>query len=73
MQNVYLSIKTGDFSDENYIWTKNCMLFAGADSTDKSFENCIIETDATYEKDALPGWGGASVGILAVRLLQTTT
>lgn len=63
MQNVYLSIKTGDFSDDNYIRTKNCMLFAGADSTDKSFENCIIETDATYEKDALPGWGGASVGI----------
>ena len=63
MQNVYLSIKTGDFSDENYIWTKNCMLFAGTDSVDKSFENCIIETDATYEKDALPGWSGASVGV----------
>jgi len=63
MQNVYLSIKTGDFSDDNYIRTKNCMLFAGADSTDKSFENCIIETDATYEKDALSGWSGASVGI----------
>lgn len=63
MQNVYLSIKTGNLSDDNYVRTKNCMLFAGADSTDKSFENCIIETDATYEKDALPGWGGASVGI----------
>ncbi len=63
MQNVYLSIKTGDLSDVNYVRTKNCMLFAGADSTDKSFENCIIETDATYAEDSLAGWSGASVGV----------
>ncbi len=63
MQNVYLSIKTGNLADDNYVRTKNCMLFAGADSTDKSFENCIIEIDATYEEDSLAGWGGASVGI----------
>ena len=63
MQNVYLSIKTGNLSDDNYVRTKNCMLFAGADSTDKSFENCIIETEATYENDATPGRGGAAVGV----------